>query len=146
MLLLSGESLSKSFGTKDLFQDISISIFSGDRIGLIGQNGSGKTTFLKILAGIEKADKGTLSMRRNLKIGYLPQVCEFPDQHPMDILLENLNANTEMPDYEKEVLAKTWMSKLGFSGVESSAARLSGGWKKRLMLAKEMVASPIYCF
>lgn len=142
MLLLSGECLSKSFGTKDLFQNISLSIFTDDRIGLIGQNGSGKTTFLKIIAGIEKADKGTLSIRRNLKIGYLPQVCDFPDQNPLEILLESLHPFKDMPDYEKEVLAKTWMSKLGFTGQEASAARLSGGWKKRLMLAKEMVTSP----
>ncbi len=142
MLLVSGESLSKAFGSKQLFQDLFISIFAGDRIGLIGQNGCGKSTLLKILAGKEKADQGSLSLRRGLKIGYLPQVCEFQDRKPMDILLEALESNGQGNDCQSEVLSKTWMSKLGFTGSEPSAALLSGGWKKRLMLAKEMIVSP----
>ncbi len=142
MLLLSGESLSKAFASKELFHDLSISIFAGDRIGLIGQNGSGKSTLLKILSGQENPDEGNLSLRRNLKIGYLPQVCDFEDKKPIDILLEALNNNRQDHDYENELIAKTWMSKLGFTGLEPSAALLSGGWKKRLMLAKEMIASP----
>lgn len=142
MLLLSGESLSKSFGSKQLFQDLFISIFAGDKIGMIGQNGSGKSTLLKILCDQENADQGKISLRRDIKIGYLPQVCEFPDQKPIDILLETIKNNHQEHDYENELLAKTWMSKLGFTGLEPSAALLSGGWKKRLMLAKEMIASP----
>lgn len=142
MLLFNGESISKSFGTKQLFRDLSVSIFSNDRIGLIGQNGSGKTTFLKILAGLETADTGILSPRRGLKVGYLPQACEFPDQKPIDILIDALQADHETPDYEKQRLAEMWMSKLGFTGLEQSSAHLSGGWKKRLMLAREMMSSP----
>jgi ATP-binding cassette subfamily F protein uup len=142
MLLVNGQSLSKSFGTKRLFQDLSISVFSGDRIGLIGKNGSGKSTFLKILAGLETADEGALSPRRGLRVGYLPQTCDFPDKKPIDILIQALAHDHDTPDYEKERLAETWMSKLGFTGLEPSAARLSGGWKKRLMLAKEMLLAP----
>jgi ATP-binding cassette subfamily F protein uup len=142
MILLNSESLSKSFASKDLFKDISISIFEGDRIGLIGQNGCGKSTLLKIIAGLEKADSGTLSPKRGLKIGYLPQSCEFPDQSPINILLDALKEDTKTPDYEKERLAEVWMSKLGFTGLEPSGMHLSGGWKKRLMLAKEMLLSP----
>lgn len=142
MLLLNGETLSKSFGTKQLFKDLSFSIFEGDRIGLIGQNGSGKSTFLKILAGLERADTGILSPRRGLKVGYLPQTCDFPDRKPIDILLEALVRDTATPDYEKERIAEMWMSRLGFTGLEPSAALLSGGWKKRLRLAQEMLFSP----
>ena len=142
MLLLSAQSLSKAFGTRELFRDLSIHISEGDRIGLIGQNGSGKSTFLKILAGLEKADEGTLSPRRGLKVGYLPQSCEFPDRKPIEVLLDAFQGSADIPDYEKERLAETWMSKLGFTGSELSAAHLSGGWKKRLMLAKEMLLSP----
>lgn len=141
MLLYNCESLSKSFGTRHLFENLSLSIFSGDRIGLIGQNGSGKSTLLKIIAGLENADEGTLSPRRGLKVGYLPQSCDFPDHKPMEILLQALKESVQ-PDYEKEQIAKTWLSKLGFTGEEPSAAHLSGGWKKRLMLAKEMLFSP----
>ncbi len=142
MLLLSAQSLSKSFGTKELFRDLTLSIFEKDRIGLIGKNGCGKSTLLKIFAGLETADSGILAPRRSLKIGYLPQSCEFPDRAPLEILIDALKDHSDIPDYEKERLAETWMSKLGFSGSEKSAAYLSGGWKKRLMLAKEMLAEP----
>ena len=141
-LLFNAEEVSKAFGTRKLFEDLSITIFEGDRIGLIGQNGSGKSTFLKILSGEENADKGILSPRRGLVVGYLPQSCEFPDVKPITILLEAMGEDKEMPDYDKERIAKTWMSKMGFTGLEPSAELLSGGWKKRLMLAREMVKSP----
>ncbi len=141
--LLSAHSLSKAFGTRSLFQDLSIYIASEDRIGLIGQNGSGKSTFLKILTGLETADTGTLSPRRGLKIGYLPQTCECPDHKPIDILLAALQKHDpNTPEYEQQQLAEMWLSKLGFTGDEPSAARLSGGWKKRLLLAKEMINAP----
>ncbi|MCP5469923.1 MAG: ABC-F family ATP-binding cassette domain-containing protein [Chlamydiales bacterium] len=132
MLLFSVLSLSKSFGTKRLFAALSFSIESGDRVGLIGQNGSGKSTFMKILAGLEEADEGTLSAKRGLKVGYLPQSCDFPDKNPYDLLRE----------HGDELAVKRWMSKLGFTGEEQSAALLSGGWKKRLRLAQEMLHEP----
>ena len=78
-LLIHCQKLSKSFGSRELFNDLSMSIFSGDRIGLIGPNGTGKSTLLKILTGIEKADTGEIAMNRGLKIGYVPQTCLFPD-------------------------------------------------------------------
>ncbi|MBP9842242.1 MAG: ABC-F family ATP-binding cassette domain-containing protein [Simkaniaceae bacterium] len=146
MILLNGEALSKAFSTKILFANLSISLFEGDRVGLIGQNGSGKSTLLKILAGLEKADSGTVSPKRGLKIGYLPQTCEFPDIPPLTVLIDSLKHDLLTPDYEKENLAETWLSKLGFSGREPSAARLSGGWKKRLRLAQEMLPSPDLLF
>src|SRR5205814_3320539 len=70
-LLLSCQSLSKSFGPRRLFKGISISFDDSERTGLIGPNGSGKSTLLKILAGIEHADVGEREARRNLRLGYL---------------------------------------------------------------------------
>ncbi len=141
-LFLSCKTLTKSFGTRTLFRDLSFSIFSGDQIGLIGPNGSGKTTLLKILAKVEKADTGEIAAKRSLKVGYVPQTCEFPDEKPYDLLLQALEEDPHTPDYEREVLVQTILSKIGFSGTEPSAARLSGGWKKRLSLARELLNSP----
>src|SRR5579864_4957649 len=139
-LLLNCQSLSKSFGNRTLFEDLCFSIFTGQRVGLIGPNGAGKSTLLKILAGDEKPTGGIVSARRGLKIGYVPQSCEFPDITPEEVLYETLKAD-ERPDYEKEVLVQTLLSKLGFKG-EPSAARLSGGWKKRLSIAQALILSP----
>jgi ATP-binding cassette subfamily F protein uup len=138
-LLFSCQALSKSFSAKPLFNDLSLSIFTGDRIGLVGLNGCGKSTLLKILAGLEKPDSGTLSPRRDLNVGYVPQTCEFPASSPKEILMRAVKG--DLPPYERERLAETWLSKLGFSE-ERSAALLSGGWKKRLRFAVELIASP----
>lgn len=140
-LLISCQSLSKSFGSRPLFQDLTFSIFSGDRIGLIGLNGCGKSTFLKILVGLETADSGTVAPRKRVKIGYLPQSCEFEERSPKEILLDALEGE-ELADYEKEPLVEMWLSKLGFKGDEPLASLLSGGWKKRLGLARELILSP----
>jgi ABC transport system ATP-binding/permease protein len=141
-LLVSCQDLSKSFGSRTLFTDLSLSIFEGDRIGLIGLNGCGKSTLLKILKGFEKSDSGLISPKRGLKIGYLPQSCEFADKTPFEVLMDVLSHLPEMEDYNRELLAQTWLSKLGFKGNEPLASRLSGGWKKRLGLACELILSP----
>ncbi|HSX13249.1 MAG TPA: ABC-F family ATP-binding cassette domain-containing protein [Chlamydiales bacterium] len=138
-ILLSCQELSKAYGSRGLFQNLSLSIFSGDRIGLIGLNGCGKSTLLKILAGLEKVDHGIISPRRGLKIGYLPQDCLFSDVSPKQVLMSVLR---HLPEYEQEQLAEEWLSRLGFLNFEGSASRLSGGWKKRLGIAKELILEP----
>ncbi len=139
-LFFSCQSISKAFASRVLFKGLSVNIFAGDRIGLIGPNGSGKSTLLKIIAGDEKADEGIISVKRDLKIGYVPQSCEFPDLSPEKILISVIKE--DLPEYEKERLAQMWLSKLGFTGNEASAALLSGGWKKRLGFACELISSP----
>lgn len=145
-LLLSCQSLSKSFGSRHLFDQLSLSIFEGDRIGLIGPNGAGKSTLVKILAGLEKADSGILSAKRELRIGHVPQISTFTDLPPLEILLERLRQEDSLTDYERVNRAETWLSKMGFKGSEPSAAALSGGWKKRLSIASELVLTPDLLF
>lgn len=141
-LLIQCKEISKSFGSRRLFTDLSMSLFAGDRIGLIGPNGTGKSTLLKILTGLEKADSGEISMKRGLKVGYVPQACSFPDMTPEEILLKTIEHDDNLSDYEKEALVQTWLNKLGFQQRKISAALLSGGWKKRLAIAKELISSP----
>src|SRR3990167_1787956 len=140
-LLFNCQSISKSFaGTKLLFKDLKLSIFSGDRIGLVGLNGCGKSTLLKMLAGLETPDSGTLSPKRDLTIGYVPQTCEFSDLSPKEVLINALKE--DLPQYKREYLAEMQLSRLVFTGKEPSAALLSGGWKKRLRIGVELILSP----
>src|SRR3954464_2943752 len=79
MILLSCQKLSKSFGARPLFEGLSFGLFEGERTGLIGPNGTGKSTLLKILAGLEKPDEGELSVRRGVRVGYLAQRDRFEE-------------------------------------------------------------------
>ncbi|HEY4543707.1 MAG TPA: ATP-binding cassette domain-containing protein, partial [Tissierellaceae bacterium] len=79
MNILSIENLNKSYGEKILFKDLSLGINEGEKIGLIGRNGEGKTTLLKIISGQEKEDSGIITKNRNLRIEYLSQNIDFKD-------------------------------------------------------------------
>lgn len=141
-LLLNSQSLTKSFGTKTLFTELSMSIFAKDRLGLIGPNGSGKSTFLKILADIESPDSGEVISKKGLKIGYVPQSCEFPDI-PVEQVLMNALAKEPLAEYDKQLLVEMFLSKIGYNQKNPiTAACLSGGWKKRLSIAQALILSP----
>lgn len=141
-LLIRCQELSKSFGSRRLFTDLSLSIFAGDRIGLIGPNGTGKSTLLKILAGVEYADSGEIAMNRGLKVGYVPQTSVFPDLKPEEVLFNALEGDKTLSDREKEALAQTWLNKFDFRERDTLSSLLSGGWKKRLSIARELISSP----
>jgi len=140
-LYLNCQNLSKSYGSRKLFRNLSFSIFAKQRLGLIGPNGAGKSSLLHILAGNEKPDEGIVSYRKGLVVGYVPQISTFSPLTPKDVLLEALK-NEPLADYEKENQADMWLSKLGFRGDEPVATALSGGWKKRLSIAQELIRSP----
>lgn len=141
-ILLTADAISKSHGSLTLFRTISFSVFKGEKIGVVGPNGSGKTTFMKILAGLEKPDEGTVSPRRSLRIGYVPQESSFPDRSVEQVVAQVLAADDSLEEHEKEVKVSIILGKLGFVNTEQSAATLSGGWKKRLEMAKALVAEP----
>jgi len=145
-LLLSCQEISKSFGSRNLFQTLSFGIFSKDRIGLIGPNGSGKSTLLKILAGLDLPDTGLVVRSRSLRTGYVPQETDFPDQSIQDILCQaKVKDATSSPETEQAVIAMT-LSRLGFEDCTLPANSLSGGWKKRLAIACELINSPDILF
>src|SRR2546426_11219930 len=80
-LLLSCEAVSKAYGTRSLFDDLSFGLFEGDQAGLVGPNGSGKSTLLKILAGDTTPDRGSRSLRGGVRVGYVAQDPVFPRSH-----------------------------------------------------------------
>jgi ABC transport system ATP-binding/permease protein len=134
-LLLNCHLLSKSFGAKQLFENISFGIFRGDKLGLIGPNGSGKSTLLKILCGMESPDEGTVSCKKTIRIGYVPQHSSYPETPLEEVLIEAVKDEQKLPHYEKQTRANILL-----------ANTLSGGWKKRLDIAKELINDPDILF
>src|SRR5437016_9036891 len=116
MVLLSIESLTKSYTSRPLFENLSFAIAEGDHIGLVGPNGSGKSTLLKILAGVEEPDSGTRAARRGIRVGYVPQDPVFaPGKSVEEVLLEALHHEHALDDYEKISRVARALGKAGFT-------------------------------
>lgn len=141
-LYINCEDISKSHGSQHLFSRISLSIFKGDRLGLIGPNGSGKSTLLKILAGLDDADEGIVSTQRLLRVGYVPQESKFPAKSVSEIIIDCLAQDPRIAEYERSSKTSIILSKIGFEDPQAIASELSGGWKKRLEIAKQLVKEP----
>lgn len=145
-VLLNCHEITKSYGTRSLFTSISLGIFRGDKIGLIGPNGAGKTTLLKILAGVESPNQGTVSMRKSLRLGFVPQSSEYSAEPIDKVVLDAFTPDHPLPQHERETQVAILLSKLGFKDLSQPANVLSGGWKKRLDIAKELINSPDILF
>jgi len=136
-MLLSAENLSKNYGTKQLLQDATLYLNERERIGIIGINGTGKSTLLKILAGVEEADEGRITVQRNTRVAYLSQNPAMDDNNTV---LEQVFAGfapefREVNEYE----VKTMLSRLGINDFEAKIGTLSGGQKKRAALAATLI-------
>lgn len=140
--LLICRNLSKSLGNRLLFKNIDYSIKKGDRIGLIGPNGVGKSTFLKTLSGQVDFDDGEIVTKKNIKLVYIPQVEEIsPELTILEAALEA--AEEDMGDiFDKETQAHIALSKIGFDNVYDTVGNLSGGWLKRLSIARQVARQP----
>lgn len=174
MNILTAEHLSKSYGMKQLFEHLSISLDDGDRIGLIGINGTGKSTLLKIIAGAETPDQGKISVRNGLSIAYLPQnppfdpevtvlqqmfqgnptvasllakyeqatreLADHPDDESLQTELLNVNVRMDKENaWQLETEAKRILNKLGIEQYEMKMGHLSGGQRKRVLLAGALI-------
>lgn len=142
IMLLSCESLGKSYGAKPLFTDLSLGLCEGDHVGLIGPNGSGKSTLLKILAGLEDPDCGIRSVRRQLRIGYVPQEPSFAEQHSVEDALSQVLLDEGLDPHEQGARIAKALSLGGFVRSDQSVLTLSGGWKKRLAIARSLMLEP----
>jgi ABC transport system ATP-binding/permease protein len=140
--LLSCESISKGFGVRPLFEGLSFGIAEGDRVGLIGPNGSGKSTLLRILAGIEAPDSGLRTLRRGIRMGYVPQDPAFPEGRTVEEILTEALAEDPAEEYEKMTRIAVSLGRAGFNDPAQPVDILSGGWRKRLAIAREMAKAP----
>ena len=141
-LLLSGQDLAKAFGAVPLFEGLSFGIFEGDHIGLVGPNGSGKSTLLRILAGLEPPSAGTRSVRKRLRIGYVPQDPVFVPETTVGSALHDAAGEAGADAHEREGRIAVAMGKAGFEDADQAASSLSGGWKKRLAIACALAREP----
>lgn len=138
--LINVHNLRKSFSGRDLFNGVSFGFEQGEHAGLVGPNGAGKSTLLKILAGLADSDGGTVSRKKGLKFGFVAQTPEFkPGALLMDTILEKAEDPHEAMSKAYEVMAHLNLNTLSEDQVVD---KLSGGWKKRVALARELVLEP----
>ena len=167
--LLQIDTLTKSFGAKVLFEDISFGIAQGDRIGLIARNGTGKTTLLNIIAGKEPYDSGRVVFRNDIRTAYLPQDPEFApgltvleacftsenevvkliaryeammtsgNHDDMDEILSQMDM-LQAWDYEQKITQI--LSRLNITRLDQKVEELSGGQVKRIALANVLISDP----
>ena len=142
IILLSCESISKSFGVKPLFTNLSIALSQDDHIGLVGPNGSGKSTLLKILAGLEDPDDGTRSIRRHVRMGYVPQEPAFAEGQTVEEVLTQVLIDEGLDPHEHGSRTAKALSLGEFPLTDQTVDTLSGGWKKRLAIARALMIEP----
>lgn len=138
MVLLSAEKISKSFSEKPLLRDVSFYLNDTDKVGIIGVNGTGKTTLLNLLAGLTPPDKGTISKASGARIAYLQQNPVFDKGATLlSIVLGHSDIKLQSgPEFE----AKTILTKLGFTDFDMDTGSMSEGEKKRVAIARTLMS------
>ena len=136
-MLLSAEHLSINFGSRQLLSDVNFYLNEGDKVGIIGINGTGKSTFLKVLAGVLEPDAGRISRNPNVQVSFLSQNPQMEDNATIleQVFLHFPAEFRELNEYE----AKSMLSKLGFADFQQKVGTLSGGQRKRVALVAALV-------
>ena len=136
-MLLSAEHISINFGSRQLLEDVNFYLNEGDKTGIIGINGTGKSTFLKVLAGVTEPDGGRISRNPNVQVSYLPQNPVMDDDATVleQVFLHFPAEFRALNEYE----AKTMLNKLGLPDFEQKVGTLSGGQRKRVALAAALI-------
>ena len=147
MNILTVENITKSYGERKLFDNASFYLQEGEKVGVIGINGTGKSTLLKIMAGLEEPDEGSVTKANHVVVRFLSQQPVF---RPEDTILESvLRGNkksggqtaggAQEEDWEMESQAKTMLTRLGVTDFSQKCGELSGGQKKRLALVAALL-------
>lgn len=136
MSVINVEHVSKLYGDKMILDDLSCSVDYGDKIGIIGVNGTGKSTLLRIIAGDEEADQGEIIFSNGMTIGWLPQNPDFPENGNV---LSYVCEGADEQDYGFESEAKSMLSALEIEDFEQNLSELSGGQRKRVALCKVLL-------
>jgi ATP-binding cassette subfamily F protein uup len=134
MVLLTAENIRKAYGERVILNDVSLYVSDNDKIGMVGINGEGKSTLLKILAGVLDRDGGDITPSRNLRISYLPQTPEFASGASV---LEAMDCESTGAD---EFEAKRILTKLGITDFDRKTELLSGGQRKRVAIARALAS------
>ena len=136
-MLLSAEHISINFGSRQLLEDVNFYLNEGDKVGIIGINGTGKSTFLKVLAGAIEADEGRISRNPNVQVSYLPQNPVMDDNATVleQMFLHFPAEFRKLNEYE----AKSMLNKLGITDHSQKVGTLSGGQRKRVALATALI-------
>ncbi|MGV3719355.1 MAG: ABC-F family ATP-binding cassette domain-containing protein, partial [Actinomycetota bacterium] len=140
--LISCQDISKSYGARPLFREITLGIDEGDRLGLIGPNGAGKSTLLKILAGLERPDGGLVSGRRTLRMEYVAQSDVLPAGLTVEQALWEALADQPLEDTERGMRVSMTLAQAAFPNPDQSVELLSGGWRKRLAIVRALIREP----
>ena len=127
------EHLTKSVGDRVLFKDLSFGIAQGDKVALIARNGTGKSTLMDILTGCNQADSGTVTFRNGIRVGYLPQMIQFEEEDTVRNFAQTIK--------EKEEFLRI-LTQFGIIDTAQSLRTLSGGQRKKIMLAKCLAGKP----
>ncbi len=136
-MLLSAEHLTKIYGTREVLDDVSLYLDAGQKLGVIGVNGTGKSTLLRILAGAEEPDSGAVRRDPNVRLEYLPQAPAFQGENTvLEQVFAGLSAEARtLAEYE----AKTILTQLGLTDFDARVGTLSGGQRKRVALCSALV-------
>lgn len=139
MNLLTAEGITHSYNDRLLFSDLSFHLNEGEKVGLIGINGTGKSTLLKIIAGLLSPDEGTVIRGNQLTLSYLPQTPEFKEDDT--VLSAALSGLTDHGIWEREPDAKNMLTRLGITEFSKPIQQLSGGQRKRVALVRTLLTN-----
>ena len=140
MNLLTMEHITKSYTDRVLLDDVAFSINENEKIGVIGINGMGKSTLLKVAAGVEPYDDGKISMGNHVKISYLPQTPQFAAEDTvLSAAVAGGESREEVDQWTAEADAKSMLNQLGFTDYDEKVSHMSGGQKKRIALVKALL-------